>query len=297
MRIYSFQPSLYDNPLVIFNYCIQSLLKEVFIKNRERIQEFDNFEVLDFERDLMIVNVTKDIIDLEDNKSQNYLSELYRASSNNGVFANIRGNNSFSYAETLSKYTDYSVDYIFKIYKENFSIFEDDQKLKYEKELSLLIPKLYDFSIKNKQFKKDDNAELKGYCDLDFYSYIYNDVFMIACYASATMYAIKFTENGFKVYGENNDYGKEIELNRDPEFDWDNTNFEDYFLKHLNENMLIFEVNSNKPTSYNELISMFHNIVNFICKEEKIIEVVDANTKKSIIFEDEDNIEIKIVRR
>lgn len=297
MQIYSFQPSLYDNPLVIFNFCIQSLLKEVFIKNRERIQEFDKFEVLDFGRDLVIVNITKDIVDLRENKYQSYLSELYRASSNNGVFANIRGNNSFSYVETLSKYTDYSVDDIFKIYKENFSIFEDDQKSKFEKELSSLIPKLYELSIKNKQFKKGDNSKLKGYCDSDFCSYIYNDVFMIACYASATMYAIKFTENGFKVYGQNNDYGKEIELSKDSEFDWDNTNFEDYFLKYLNENMLILEVNRNDSASYNELILMFHNIVNFICKEEKIIEDIDKNSKSSITFEDEDDIEIKIVRR
>lgn len=293
MKVLNIQPSFYDGSLAIFNYCTQEVLKNLFI-SKSNITSYDEFEVLDFGEELSIVRITKESIDLDNIKNKQYVSELYKALSNDGVFAKIQGNNAFSYIEILSKYAHCNTDNVFKVYKDNFHDLEDEKKQDYEKDIVSLIPKLHCLSIENKQFKTgDENDNLKDYCDSDFYSYIYNDIFMFACYASATMYAIKFTENGFKVYGQNNDYGKELELSKDSDFDWDGTNFEDYYLKHLNENMLIFEFNGNETVSYNELISMFHNIISFVAKEEGLTRNANTKNDESIFFEDDNKIRIE----
>lgn len=270
-----YQPMLMDGPMTIFSYCMRDLLKELFDKEKERVQKINEVEVIDIDKEMVVVNINNYGIDknyrTKEYRDSGYFHEICKADRNNGVYARVRGLNAFHYSKTLSKYTDYTASEVLEIYKSKFKSFEDEEKSQYEADLAILIPKLYDFVIKNNQVKIDEDSRLKGYCDLDFYAYTYKDVFMISCYASATMYAVKFTDTGFKVYGENNDYGKDLEDKNNQDFDWDGEDFEEYFLKYLDESMIILEVVDNKAYSYNDLISMFHGIVSFICEEEQLV--------------------------
>lgn len=84
------------------------------------------------------------------------------------------------------------------------------------------------------------------------------------------MYLVDFKENGFVVYGHSNSYGKEIEDATNPDFEWDTAEFEPYYLKYLNDNMIIMEVKNNEINVHNSLVAMLTTIVEHIAAEECI---------------------------
>lgn len=194
---------------------------------------------------------------------------------NSGVFAILDGYNALELAEDLAKKSGISLDYIMDIYKKNINEMDDECKDDNAKSLAVLIPELYKLAIKTNQIKFDveeepEKSRLKGYCDSDFYIYTYKDKFFIACYASANMYLVDFKENGFVVYGHSNSYGKEIEDATNPDFEWDTAEFEPYYLKYLNDNMIIMEVKNNEINVHNSLVAMLTTIVEHIAAEECI---------------------------
>lgn len=271
------RPTFFDNALVMFNYTARSVIQEIIQNNQSRAMHYPNFDVYYFDRDFLIVQIKNTDISfytlMEDNVSQPYLYELGQAYKNEGTFAKILGHNVFVFAQTIAKYTDFSVESVLLASQTGMNDITDETKTEFESNLPLMIPKLQQLVIDRKQMKDiddDNNSKLKGYCDLDFYAYMYDNKLMIACYASATMYMVEFTADGFVIYGENNSYGKELEEITNPEFEWDTAEFEPYFLKYLNKGMVIFEFSNGKGVVKNPIMYMFHSIVEYILVEENL---------------------------
>ncbi len=280
--MYLVNPSFFDNALTIFNCIASNLIKDIIKVNQSRVMHYTYFDVYYFDRDFYIVQITDPDITLQTlmstNESNNYMYALGSAFKNDGIFANIVGHNVFYFATIIAKYTNFSVENVLTAVQNGMNAIDDPRKEKYEKDLKLMIPKLYQFAVDHKQVKNmedDYHSNLKGYCDSDFYIYMYDNKFMIACYASATMYMVEFTPTGFVVYGENNDYGKELEELNNPDFDWDTADFEPYFFKYLHDGMIIFEVDGDKAVAKNPIIDMFYNIVEYILDDEKLMEKPD----------------------
>ena len=84
------------------------------------------------------------------------------------------------------------------------------------------------------------------------------------------MYLVDFKEDGFVVYGHSNSYGKEIEDATNSGFEWDTAEFEPYYLKYLNDNMIIMEVKNNEINVQNSLVYMLTTIIEHIAEEENI---------------------------
>lgn len=281
MRIYNFSPSFsYDNYYVIFNYAIKDIIFQILDNKKEELIEQDGVSYLKFNEKSYIVTIDSEIKTDFFEKEQsptlkNYHMAVGYALKNSGVFAILEGYNALELAEDLAKKSGISLDYIMDIYKKNINEMDDESKDDNAKSLAALIPELYKLAIKTNQIKFDVEEEpeknrLKGYCDSDFYVYTYNDKFFIACYASANMYLVDFKEDGFVVYGHSNSYGKEIEDATNPDFEWDTAEFEPYYLKYLNDNMVIMEVKNNEINVYNSLVAMLTTIVEHIAAEECI---------------------------
>lgn len=281
MRIYNFSPSFsYDNYYVIFNYAIQEIILQILDNKKEELIEHDGVSYLKFNEKSYIVTINSEIKNDFFEKKQtpnvkNYHMAVGYALKNNGVFAILDGNNALELAEDLSKNTGISLDYIMDTYKKNINEMDDECKDDNAKSLAVLIPELYKLATKTNQIKFDVEEEpeknrLKEYCDSDFYVYTYNDKFFIACYASANMYLVDFKEDGFVVYGHSNSYGKEIEDATNPDFEWDTAEFEPYYLKYLNDNMIIMEVKNNEINVHNSLLAMLTTIVEHIAAKECI---------------------------
>lgn len=282
MYLDNFPPSFaYNNHRVIFNYAIKNILLNILDTKKEDIIEFSGVKHLKFSQKSYIVNIiqeTKDDIFEKNNypNVDNYHMAVGWALKNSGVFTMLDGCNALELAEDLAKHTGLSIDYIMDTYKKNINAMNDESKNENAKSLATLIPKLYDLAIKTNQIKFDGNEEysekdnIKGYCDSDFYIYTYNDKFFIVCYASANMYLVDFKKDGFVVYGHSNSYGKEIEDATNPEFEWDTAEFEPYYLKYLNDNMIIMEVKNNEINVQNSLVSMLTTIVEHIAEKENL---------------------------
>jgi hypothetical protein len=282
MYIDNFPPSFaYNNHRVIFNYAVLDILVEVLRSNKDKLIEFSGVKHLKFNEDSYIVyidqNTKEDIFERKNHPNvNNYHMAVGWALKNSGVFTMLDGCNALELAEDLAKHSGLSVDYIMETYKKNVITMSDETKDNAAKSVASLVPKLYELAKSTNQIKIygddgwliDDN--LKSYCDSDFYIYTYNDIFFIACYASANMYVVNFKDDGFVIYGHSNSYGKEIEQATNSEFEWDTAEFEPYYLKYLNDNMIIMEVKNNVITVQNSLVDMLRSIVEFIAEEEKI---------------------------
>ncbi len=270
-------PSLaYDNNETIFNYCVQNVLVDILRKNKENLIDINGVKVLVFNEETYIVYVNHSLEKLDFEKGsnslkiKNYNRVVAKALQSGGVYSMLSGLNALEKAQSLSEVSGLSVDYIMNEYNSRISLIEDQNEV-----LNFLansIPKLYDLAIKTKQVKTDesDNDNIKKYCDCDFSIYTYNNKFMISCVASANLYHVDFTDKGFKVYGHSNDYGKVLEEKNNPEFDWDNAEFEPYYLKYLNENMLIMTVEAGNACLKNSLVEMLNSIVEYIIEEENL---------------------------
>lgn len=282
MYLDNFPPSFaYNNHRVIFNYAVLDILVEVLRSNKDKLIEFSGVKHLKFNEDSYIVyidqNTKEDIFERKNHPNvNNYHMTVGWALKNSGVFTMLDGCNALELAEDLAKQTGLSLDYIMDSYKKNINKMDDESKDENAKRLSTLIPKLYEFAKEKGQIKRDgddgylEDENLKGYCDSNFYLYTYNDKFFIVCYASANMYLVDFKEDGFVVYGHSNSYGKKIENATNPEFEWDTAEFEPYYLKYLNDNMIIMEVKNNEINVQNSLVSMLTTIVEHIAEKENI---------------------------
>ena len=281
MYIDNFQPLFsYDEHRVIFNYAIKDILFHILEHKKEELIEHNGVSYLKFNEKSYIVSIDSETkADILDKKNipnlNNYHMAVGNALKNSGVFAILDGYNALELAEDLAKKSGISLDYIMDIYKKNINEMDDECKDDNAKSLAVLIPELYKLAIKTNQIKFDveeepEKSRLKGYCDSDFYIYTYKDKFFIACYASANMYLVDFKENGFVVYGHSNSYGKEIEDATNPDFEWDTAEFEPYYLKYLNDNMIIMEVKNNEINVHNSLVAMLTTIVEHIAAEECI---------------------------
>lgn len=281
MYIDNFPPLFsYDEHRVIFNYAIKDILFHILEHKKEELIEHNGVSYLKFNEKSYIVSIDSETkADILDKKNipnlNNYHMAVGNALKNSGVFAILDGYNALELSEDLAKNSGISLDYIMDIYKKNINEMDDESKDENAKSLAALIPELYKFAIKTNQIKFDveeepEKSRLKGYCDSDFYIYTYKDKFFIACYASANMYLVDFKENGFVVYGHSNSYGKEIEDATNPDFEWDTAEFEPYYLKYLNDNMIIMEVKNNEINVHNSLVAMLTTIVEHIAAEECI---------------------------
>lgn len=281
MYIDNFPPLFsYDEHLVIFNYAIKDILFHILEHKKEELIEHNGVSYLKFNEKSYIVSIDSETkADILDKKNipnlNNYHMAVGNALKNSGAFAILDGYNALELAEDLAKKSGISLDYIMAIYKKNINEMDDECKDDNAKSLAVLIPELYKLAIKTNQIKFDveeepEKSRLKGYCDSDFYIYTYKDKFFIACYASANMYLVDFKENGFVVYGHSNSYGKEIEDATNPDFEWDTAEFEPYYLKYLNDNMIIMEVKNNEINVHNSLVAMLTTIVEHIAAEECI---------------------------
>lgn len=282
MYLDNFPPSFaYNNHRVIFNYAVLDILVEVLRSNKDKLIEFSGVKHLKFNEDSYIVyidqNTKEDIFERKNHPNvNNYHMAVGWALKNSSVFTMLDGCNALELAEDLAKHSGLSVDYIMETYKKNVIAMVDETKDNAAKSVASIVPKLYELAKSTNQIKNygddgwliDDN--LKSYCDSDFYIYTYNDIFFIACYASANMYVVNFKDDGFVIYGHSNSYGKEIEQATNPEFEWDTAEFEPYYLKYLNDNMIIMEVKNNEIIIQNSLVDMLRSIVEFIAEEEKI---------------------------
>jgi len=282
MYLDNFPPSFaYNNHRVIFNYAVLDILVEVLRSNKDKLIEFSGVKHLKFNEDSYIVyidqNTKEDIFERKNHPNvNNYHMAVGWALKNSGVFTMLDGCNALELAEDLAKHSGLSVDYIMETYKKNVIAMVDETKDNAAKSVASIVPKLYELAKSTNQIKTygddgwliDDN--LKSYCDSDFYIYTYNDIFFIACYASANMYVVNFKDDGFVIYGHSNSYGKEIEQATNPEFEWDTAEFEPYYLKYLNDNMIIMEVKNNEIIIQNSLVDMLRSIIEFIAEEEKI---------------------------
>lgn len=281
MYIDNFPPLFsYDEHRVIFNYAIKDILFHILEHKKEELIEHNGVSYLKFNEKSYIVSIDSETkADILDKKNipnlNNYHMAVGNALKNSGVFAILDGYNALELSEDLAKNSGISLDYIMDIYKKNINEMDDESKDENAKSLAALIPELYKLAIKTNQIKFDveevpEKSRLKGYCDSDFYIYTYKDKFFIACYASANMYLVDFKENGFVVYGHSNSYGKEIEDATNPDFEWDTAEFEPYYLKYLNDNMIIMEVKNNEINVQNSLVAMLTTIVEHIAAEECI---------------------------
>lgn len=282
MYLDNFSPMFaYDSHRVIFNYAVKDILFEIMDSRKAALIEFSGVKHLKFSQKSYIVNIDPETkADIFEKKNypnvDNYHMAVGWALKNGGVFTMLDGCNALELAEDLAKHSGLSLDYIMDTYKKNINKMDDESKDENAKILTSLIPKLYDLAIKTNQIKVDRDEEdpekdsIKGYCDSDFYIYTYNDKFFIVCYASANMYLVDFKENGFVVYGHSNSYGKEIEDATNPEFEWDTAEFEPYYLKYLNDHMIIMEVKNNEINVQNSLVAMLTTIVEHIAEEENI---------------------------
>lgn len=281
MYIDNFPPLFsYDEHRVIFNYAIKDILFHILEHKKEELIEHNGVSYLKFNEKSYIVSIDSETkADIFDKKNipnlNNYHMAVGNALKNSGVFAILDGYNALELSEDLAKNSGISLDYIMDIYKKNINEMDDESKDENAKSLAVLIPELYKLAIKTNQIKFDveeepEKSRLKGYCDSDFYIYTYKDKFFIACYASANMYLVDFKENGFVVYGHSNSYGKEIEDATNPDFEWDTAEFEPYYLKYLNDNMIIMEVKNNEINVHNSLVAMLTTIVEHIAAEECI---------------------------
>lgn len=281
MYIDNFPPLFsYDEHRVIFNYAIKDILFHILEHKKEELIEHNGVSYLKFNEKSYIVSIDSETkADIFDKKNipnlNNYHMAVGNALKNSGVFAILDGYNALELSEDLAKNSGISLDYIMDIYKKNINEMDDESKDENAKSLAALIPELYKLAIKTNQIKFDveevpEKSRLKGYCDSDFYIYTYKDKFFIACYASANMYLVDFKENGFVVYGHSNSYGKEIEDATNPDFEWDTAEFEPYYLKYLNDNMIIMEVKNNEINVQNSLVAMLTTIVEHIAAEECI---------------------------
>ena len=281
MYIDNFPPLFsYDEHRVIFNYAIKDILFHILEHKKEELIEHNGVSYLKFNEKSYIVSIDSETkADIFDKKNipnlNNYHMAVGNALKNSGVFAILDGYNALELSEDLAKNSGISLDYIMDIYKKNINEMDDESKDENAKSLAALIPELYKLAIKTNQIKFDveevpEKRRLKGYCDSDFYIYTYKDKFFIACYASANMYLVDFKENGFVVYGHSNSYGKEIEDATTPDFEWDTAEFEPYYLKYLNDNMIIMEVKNNEINVHNSLVAMLTTIVEHIAAEECI---------------------------
>lgn len=282
MYLDNFPPSFaYNNHRVIFNYAVLDILVEVLRSNKDKLIEFSGVKHLKFNEDSYIVyidqNTKEDIFERKNHPNvNNYHMTVGWALKNSGVFTMLDGCNALELAEDLAKHSGLSVDYIMETYKKNVIAMVDETKDNAAKSIASIVPKLYELAKSTNQIKTygddgwliDDN--LKSYCDSDFYIYTYNETFFISCYASANIYVVNFKDDGFVIYGHSNSYGKEIEQATNPEFEWDTAEFEPYYLKYLNDNMIIMEVKNNVITVQNSLVDMLRSIVEFIAEEEKI---------------------------
>jgi len=281
MYIDNFPPLFsYDEHRVIFNYAIKDILFHILEHKKEELIEHNGVSYLKFNEKSYIVSIDSETkADILDKKNipnlNNYHMAVGNALKNSGVFAILDGYNALELAEDLAKKSGISLDYIMDIYKKNINEMDDECKDDNAKSLAVLIPELYKLAIKTNQIKFDveeepEKSRLKGYCDSDFYIYTYKDKFFIACYASANMYLVDFKKDGFVVYGHSNSYGKEIEDATNPDFEWDTAEFEPYYLKYLNDNMIIMEVKNNEINVHNSLVAMLTTIVEHIAAEECI---------------------------
>ncbi len=285
MRIENIPAFICGNTLDFFNYVMRDFILEMFEKNKDKVKSYDEFEVLKLDKHEHIVKIKKEsktrISQLE--CADNYIAALHRAQSNEGIYAQLQGHYAFAYAERLADFFKVKQSDILAVYKDFVSQEDDEEMNEYASELAAFIPKLHQFVIDKKRIKKDINSSkikqrIKGYCDLDFYTYLYDNKLIVACYASATMYAIDFTSDGYVVYGERNDYGKEIEQKLDKKYDWDNEEYEPSFLKHLNSDLIIMTETNGEIVVYNEMVRHLHLIVEYIGIAEKLwVKVEDKN--------------------
>jgi hypothetical protein len=293
MYIGNFPPSFsYESHRTIFNYAIQDILVDILKQNKDKLVDSHGVKILKFTKESYIIYTAAAIEDnMFDSKNNTLNLESYNMAlgyslQNGGVFAMFNGCNPLELATDLSKKTGISVDFIMNTYKNSILELEDESKIKEGQMLSTLIPKLYKLAKDTHQIKNDDEKNnLKSYCDCDFRIYTYHDRFMISCSASANMYLIDFNDAGFIVYGHSNSYGKEIEQDTNPDFEWDDAEYEPYFIKHLDKNMIIMEVVGNEIKVQNSLVSMLRTIVQFIAEEEKLIDiVVNPNDDEDLII-------------
>lgn len=280
MYIDNFEPSfVYNDHGTLFNYAVQDLLVDILRENKSKLIDSNGVKVLVLKDSSYIVYVSSDvdsdsIFEAKSNvlNLNNYNMVVAKALRNGGVFSMLDGFNALELAEDLSKYSNLSVTQIMDIYKSKISAFSDESKNEQGEFLANSIPKLYALAKKTNQVKIDDsnNYDLKDYCDCDFSIFTYNNKFMISCSASANLYLVDFNDDGFVVYGHSNDYGKELEAINNKEFEWDTADLEPYYLKYLNDNMIIMTVNKGNVQVLNSLVSMLHSIVEFIIEEENI---------------------------
>lgn len=294
MYIDNFPPSFhYDNHRTIFNYAIQDIIVDILKKNKDKLIDANGVKVLKFSSEDYVVYTNKSLPDtIFDDRNNTLNLESYKMAigyslKNGGVFAMLNGSNPLELATDLSKHTGISIDSIMNTYKNSILNLDDESKSEDGKMLSNLIPKLYKIAQDTNQIKNDNEKKtLKGYCDCDFEIYTYHDRFMISCSASANMYLIDFNDTGFIVYGHSNSYGKEIEEDTNPDFEWDTAEYEPYFIKHLNKNMIIMEVVGNEIKVQSSLIPMLTTIVEFIAEEEKLIaKVVNPIDDEDLVIE------------
>lgn len=281
MTIFNFPPSFSDNHATVFNYVIQDILVDILRKNKDKFIDIDGIKILEFTKKAYIVYTSKvedPAILYNPKHKQSDLCSLgmiiARSRQSGGVHAMLGGGNPVELATVLSEHSGVSVDTIMDTYRKGILALEDDIKDEDGLLVAHLIPKLHKLAVDTKRVKKDSDTygKIKRYCDDDWAIYTYNDTFMISCSASANIYSVEFTANGFIVYGHSDCYGKDIELSLDPNFDWDNSSYEPYFLKHLSPNMIIMEVVDGEVKVQNTLLDMLKTIVKHIAQKEKLID-------------------------
>ena len=283
MYLDNFPPSFaYNNHRVIFNYAVKDILFDILDSKKEELIEFSGVDHLKFSQSSYIVAIDQDTkADIFEKRNfpnvDNYHMSVGWALKNSGIFTMLDGCNALELAEDLAKHSGLSIDYIMNTYKKNVIAMTDETKDEAAKIVATIVPKLYELAQSTNQIKTlgDDgfmvDEHLKSYCDCDFYIYTYNDIFFITCYASANMYVVDFKDDGFVIYGHSNRYGKEIEQATNPDFEWDEAEFEPYYLKHLTDHMIIMEVKNNVVTVQNSLVEMLSSIVEYIANEEKLV--------------------------
>lgn len=280
MPVFNFPPSFNESHATVFNYAIQSIIVDILRSNIDKLIDIDGIKILEFTKKEYIVytsEVDDDVVQKFYQKTSEYfcLSRLIACSRQaGGVHAQLGGGNPVELATVLAKHSGLSVDYIMDTYRAKILKLADDIKDDDGELVAQLIPKLYKLAVDGHRVKSDDEeySRVKHYCDDDWAIYIYNDTFMISCSASANMYSVEFTPTGFIVYGHSNSYGKDIELEKNSYFDWDNASYEPYFLKHLSPNMIIMEVVDGEVKVQNTLLDMLRIIVEHIAEEENIVD-------------------------
>lgn len=304
-----------ERPEKIINYCLQSVIQSVAEKHKDKMIDHKFFKFIDFGNKLKLVRLDPikgtiekvyNYSDLPENDKEIRLM-LRQASECNGTFLKLRslGYSIYKYIEEIAELSDYNFEELLEIFSIEYdklvknAISENRYDTDCYRNLPNLISQLRDLTIKTNQIKNDDDSSddmsddslIKRYNDYDYASFWYKGYLMVTCSASATHYAIKFDGDDIVIYGQDNSYGYEKELEQDENFDSDlEESYDRLFVKYLNDNYIVYEYRDNVSYFKNDFVTVVASIIEYILKEEQ-------GDSESTASDEDDSISIETIRK